>query len=537
MIAMKSPLSDFTGRLQNVWGGMNQGQKMLFILLTTVLVAGIATVFLYSGKPDYAPVFSSSDPAESGKVVDSLKELGIPYRLSQGGTRVEVPQDRVYEARMQLAQKGLPSKGSGFELLDKNTFGLTSFLQKVNYQRALQGEIERTIMQLEGVEGARVHLVIPEDKLFSEEAKEPTASVVVKLRPGATLRDIQVQAIANLVANSVEGLSPERVAILDDRGNILASGTGGASDIVSVANLTATQLQMKKEIEETLTRQIQSMLEGALGYRQAVVRVNADLDFERREGEKEIYEPVAGGEGIVRSTQEVEEKYQGSAPLAGGKPGVSSNIPVYGGESTSKQENNYNRRESTTNYEMNRILERFTSSPGKIKKLSVAVLVDSNLPQEAVEKVRKVVQAAAGIDPGRGDIIMVEALPFNRSMEEEEAKILASQKLMNLLELLVKYGIIAFLILLFYSLGKKILVAAVTPEEVTAEVYEEEEKERTYMEEIEPVTPSLARPIELSPEERMKLELQRKMEEEIKKLVETNPEDATKLVRSWLSED
>ncbi|MGC8778137.1 MAG: flagellar basal-body MS-ring/collar protein FliF, partial [Candidatus Caldatribacteriaceae bacterium] len=118
---------------------MNQGQKMLFILLTTVLVAGIITVFLYSGKPDYAPVFSSSDPAESGQVVDSLKELGIPYRLSQGGTRVEVPQDRVYEARMQLAQKGFPSKGAGFELMDKNTFGLTSFLQKVNYQRALQG--------------------------------------------------------------------------------------------------------------------------------------------------------------------------------------------------------------------------------------------------------------------------------------------------------------------------------------------------------------------------------------------------------------
>jgi len=536
-MAMKSPLGDFGGKLQNVWGGMNQGQKMLFILLTTVLVAGIATVFMYSGKPDYAPVFSSSDPAESGKVVDSLKELGIPYRLSEGGTRVEVPQDRVYEARMQLAQKGVPSKGTGFELMDKNTFGLTSFLQKVNYQRALQGEIERTIMQLEGVEGARVHLVIPEEKLFSEEAKEPTASVVVRLRPGATLRDFQIQAIANLVANSVEGLSPERVAILDDRGNILASGTGDASSMVSIANLTATQLQIKKDIEENLTRQIQSMLEGVLGYRQAVVRVSADLDFERREGEKEIYEPVTGGEGIVRSTQEVEEKYQGGASVPGGKPGVASNIPVYGEENTAKQENNYNRRESTTNYEMNRILERFASSPGKIKRLSVAVLVDSNLPQEAVEKVRNVVQAAAGIDVSRGDIVMVETLPFDRSAQEEEAKMLASQKFMNLLELLIKYGVIAFLVLLFYSLGKKILVAAVTPEQVTAEVYEEEEEEEGYEESIEPVAPSLARPVELSPEEKMKLELQRKMEEEIKRLVEINPEDATKLVRSWLSED
>ncbi|MGC8778638.1 MAG: flagellar basal-body MS-ring/collar protein FliF, partial [Candidatus Caldatribacteriaceae bacterium] len=320
-------------------------------------------------------------------------------------------------------------------------------------------------------------------------------------------------------------------------GNILASGTGDTSSIVSMANLTATQLQVKKEVEETLTRQIQSMLEGVLGYRQAVVRVSADLDFERREGEKEVYEPVTGGEGIVRSTQEVEEKYQGGASLPGGKPGVASNIPVYGEESNAKQENTYNRRESTTNYEMNRILERFTSSPGKIRKLSVAVLVDSTLPQEAVEKVRKVVQAAAGVDLSRGDVVMVETLPFNRSAEEAEAKTLASQKLMNLLELLIKYGIIAFLILLFYSLGKRILVAAVTPEEVTAEVYEREEEEGEYEEPVEAITPSLARPIELSPEEKMKLELQRKMEEEIKKLIETSPEDAAKLVRSWLSED
>ncbi|MGQ9746906.1 MAG: flagellar basal-body MS-ring/collar protein FliF, partial [Candidatus Caldatribacteriaceae bacterium] len=256
---MKSPLGDFTGQLKNVWGGMNQGQKMLFILLTTVLLAGIVMVFLYSGRPDYAPVFSSSDPGESGKVVDRLKELGIPYRLSQGGTRVEVPQDRVYEARMQLAQEGLPTKGSGFELMDKNTFGLTSFLQKVNYQRALQGEIERTIMHLEGVEGARVHLVIPEKKLFLEEKQEPTASVVLRLRPGRVLQDVQVQAIANLVANSVEGLSPERVAILDERGNILASGVGDASGFLGTTNLTAAQLEMKREVEKSLSQQIQSM--------------------------------------------------------------------------------------------------------------------------------------------------------------------------------------------------------------------------------------------------------------------------------------
>ncbi|MBC7218116.1 MAG: flagellar M-ring protein FliF, partial [Candidatus Caldatribacterium sp.] len=366
------------------------------------------------------------------------------------------------------------------------------------------------------------------------EEKQPTASVDLRLRPGATLKESQIEAIAHLVANSVEGLDPKRVAIIDDRGNILASGTEEGTTLLGLANLTATQLDVKREVEEVLTRRIQTMLESVLGTRQAVVRVSADLNFERREGEKEVFEPVLEGEGIVRSTKETEERYQGSATPPGGTAGVASNIPIYGEQEEGGRQNTYARRESTVNYEVNRILERFSSSPGRIERLSVAVLVDSALPQEAVEKVRSVVQAAAGIDFARGDTLIVEALPFNRAMWEEEAKALKTQKLMDLVELFLKYGLVAFFALLFYTLGRRILVAATAPQEVVAEFYETPEvpEEEERVEEL----PSVRLP-ELTPEERMRLELQKKMEEEIQHLAQTNPDDVAKLIRNWLSEE
>lgn len=528
---MKNPLADFAEQAKKTWEGMDQGQRLLLLLISTVLVAGLVTLFLYAGKPDYAPLFQNLLVEEAGEVVDKLKELGIPYELSGGGTKILVPQDRVYEARMKLAQEGLPARGAGFEIFDKNTFGLTSFLQKVNYQRALQGELERTIMELKEVEGARVHLAVPEERLFAEEEKPPTASVVLKLRSGATLQDAQIEAITNLVANSVEGLNPNRVAIIDDRGNVLASGSGDDSSWATLSRLTATQLEMKKEVETTLTNRIQSMLESALGYHQAVVRVSADLDFEQREGQKETFEPIRGGEGVARSTQETEEKYRGGIAVPGGVPGVASNIPVYGEESQEAGEtSDYTRRESTVNYEINRVMEKFASSPGKITRLSVAVLVDGDLPPEQVEKIEGVVKAAAGLSEERGDMLIVESLPFNREMQEEEKKALASQNMMRWIELLAKYGLIALLIFLMYSLGRRILVSATLPERVMAEFYEEEER---YEEERLPPI----RPVELSPEEKVKMEVQKRMEEDIKKLVHTSPEDAVKLLRSWLHED
>lgn len=528
---MRNLLADLGGSFKGVWGSMNQGQRVIALLLLVVLVGGLITLFMYSSKPDYVLLYRSFSPEESGALVDKLEELGISYRLSDGGTRIEVPRDKVYLARMKLAQEGFPQSGVGFELFDKNTFGLTSFLQKVNYQRALQGELERTIAQLEEVDGARVHITLPEESLFAEEEKLPTASVVLKVRPGTRLRENQIEAIARLVANSVEGLDASRVTILDDQGNVLASGSGEES-WGSIANLTANQLEMKKELESVINQRVQSMLEGVLGRRKAVVRASVELNLEQKEGEKEIYQPVAGNEGVIRSTQEEEEKYQGTSDTAGGVPGVASNIPVYGSEEE-RQGGSYTRRNVTTNYEINRVLEKYAALPGDIKRLSVAVLVDSVLSPEEVEKIRRVVEVAAGIDPERGDAVVVETLPFNQDFWQEEERALKAQRFMELIDLVGRYGIPALLILVLYFIGRKVLVAVIAPREVVAEVYEEEPLEYEEATEVAP----LRRAAELSPEEKMRMEIQKRMEEEIKKLVEEKPDDAVKLIRNWLSEE
>lgn len=512
---------------------MNQGQRLLFILISTALVAGIVTLLMYSSQPDYVVLFRDLGPGESGEVVDKLEEMGIPYRISAGGTQIEVPQSALHRARMQLAQEGLPPQGQGFEVFDQNSFGLTSFLQEVNYQRALQGELERTISQMKEIKSARVHLVLPKEELFLEEEKPPTASVVLELRSGSRLSASQIEAIAQLVANGVEGLDPTRVAIVDQAGNILASGSGEEGSFLSLPQLTATQLEVKKEVEESLTQRVQSMLESALGYQKAVVRVSADLDFERREGEKESFQPVTGGEGVVRSLQEMEEEYQGGGQAPGGVPGVASNIPIYAGEPESESESSsYSKRESTTNYEVNRFLERYASAPGEIKRLSVAVLVDSSLSPAEVEKIEGVVRGAVGINPERGDMVIVESLPFSQDFLAEEREALAAQRRMELITLLGKYGILALLVLVLYSLGRRILTAVTAPEEVTAEVYEELEEREGFEEKLQPV-----RPAELSPEEKAKLEVQKHMENEIRRLVQDNPEDAARLIRNWLAEE
>ncbi|HSV30834.1 MAG TPA: flagellar basal-body MS-ring/collar protein FliF [Atribacteraceae bacterium] len=532
---MQRPFSDLQSQLKKVWGGMSQGQKIVFLMISATLIAGLITVVIYSGRPDFAAIYQQLGPEEAGQVVDKLRELNIPYRISAGGTRIEVPQDQVHAVRMRMAQEGIPPRGTGFELFDRGTFGLTNFLQRVNYQRGLQGELERTIMQLEGVESARVHLVMPEDGLFLDERREPTASVVLRMRPTATLGEPQTEAITSLVANSVEGLNPNRVTIVDDRGNILATGTDEAS-WTSLSGFSAMQLAMKRDYEDGLTRRIQSMLESVLGYRRAVVRVSADIDFERREGEKEIFEPITGTEGIPRSIQETEERYEGGGQFPGGVPGIGSNIPVYGTEEPPQEHGTYSRRDSTVNFEINRITERFAVSPGRLNRLSVAVLVDDTLLPEDLVRVNEAVRAASGADPARGDVVIVEAVPFNPEIWEEERRALETRRLLEFIELFAKYGILAALLILMFIMGRRILAAATaTPEEVFAEFYEDDKEYGEAGEGEEELVP--VRLGDLSREEKMRMELQGHMESEIKKLLQSNPEDGAKLIRNWLVEE
>ncbi|HHY47669.1 MAG TPA: flagellar M-ring protein FliF [Firmicutes bacterium] len=416
-----------------LWHRLSRGQWILLLAASALVVAAIVILVVRGGRPAFVPLYTNLNMDDAAAIVSKLKEMNVNYRLAGGGQVIMVPEKDIYETRLALASEGLPAgSGVGFEIFDKSNFGATEFSQKVNYLRALQGELTRTIMQMAEVEQARVHLVIPEQELYLEKEKPATASVMLKLKRGASLTKKQVQGIRHLVASAVEGMKPENVTVLDVFGNILSPPQDGPDAIAGA--LTLSQLEAKRAYEKELESSIAGMLEQVLGPQKASVRVNADIDFSQEETSSEIYEPGPGGQGIVRSTRRLQETFSSQGGQdAGQVPGVTTNVPAglagtptyqaSGGGGSSQQ----SRVEETTNYEITRRVEKRVKAPARIARLSVAAIIDGTLTPAQISSVTQAVSAAAGIDPARGDTIVVEAMPFDRSFLEAERQAMAAE--------------------------------------------------------------------------------------------------------------
>ncbi|WDT80113.1 MAG: flagellar basal-body MS-ring/collar protein FliF [Candidatus Manganitrophus sp.] len=298
-------------------------RKIALLLILAATVAGGVVLWLWVQKPEFQILYTNLSSEDAASVVAKLKEGRIPYELSADSTAVSVPAERVHELRLQMAGQGLPQGGGvGFEIFDRNSFGTTEFVQKLNYRRALQGELSRTIGQLAEVSKARVHLVVPERTLFSERKEPSRASVVVTLRAGKRLSEGQVQGIIHLVSSSVEGLSPQTVTVVDSHGQILSR----PGDESSPVQMTSAQLDYQKHLEKEIEGKIQSMLETVVGTGKAVVRVTSLLDLRQVEHTEEKFDPDTQ---VVRSEQRAQEQLSGSSASAGssGVPGVLSNVP------------------------------------------------------------------------------------------------------------------------------------------------------------------------------------------------------------------
>ncbi|MEW5761995.1 MAG: flagellar basal-body MS-ring/collar protein FliF [Bacillota bacterium] len=402
--------STVVARITERWQAFTPPQKVAVVVAAAGLIFAAIYLPILATSLNYAPLFTGLRPEEAGAIVQKLKDAKIPYRLANEGTTIEVPKDRVYETRIQLASAGaIGAGGPGFELFDRTRLGVTEFEQQVNYQRALQGELERTIMQLDGVEQARVHLVLPRQDVFAEEQAEPTASVVVKLKPLTQLKQEQVNGIVNLVAGSVEGLKPENVHVIDMYGRDL-TGTGG-KDVAGAQALT--QQEARRAYERELERRVQGMLERVLGPGKAVAMVSAELDFSRQE----TVTTVPEGQQVL-SEQTINE--QGTGTGAAGQAGTPGNLQTYqtptGGQQT------YNRQETTRNYQVGTRQETTVAPPGRLKRLSTAVLVDGNLTAARTEQIRNIVAAALGFDPARGDQITVSSMAFDTTYQKELEK-------------------------------------------------------------------------------------------------------------------
>lgn len=369
----------------------------------------------------YRPLFRHLSPQDAAAVVRELEAQKIPYQLAEDGSAVEVPRSVVYRTRLELAGKGLPMGGGvGFEIFERNSFGASEFTQRVNYLRALQGELARTINAMEAVQSSRVHLALPARSGFFGPEEKPSASVVMDLKPGRRLTSEQARGIVKLVAASVPGLTPERVTVVDTAGGLLSAsdaGEAGGSD-----DLHRLRTRTEKEIEA----RIQSMLEPVIGAGRAIARVNVQLNFRETEEVREEFDPE---KQVVRSQQQVSE-----GPVAGaaGVPGVQSNVP--GGDRAkapeAAKEAQAGRTSQFVTYEVGRVTSKSYEPRGRIERISAAVVVDGKYDEkgayaprsaEEMEALKTLVKKAIGFDEERGDQLEVVNVPIRAPAAAEPA--------------------------------------------------------------------------------------------------------------------
>jgi flagellar M-ring protein FliF len=367
-------MKNFTQSLLDLWKQLGLNQRVSLIVAAIAVIGGLIGVVLWSQRPDYQLLYARLGEKDAAAVISYLQQQNIPHQVTGGGSAVQVPSTMVHKIRMDLAGKGLPSgEGVGFEIFDKGQFGLSDFVQRTNYLRAVQGELARTITQLAGVKAARVMIVQPENRLLlTEQGVKSTASVFVDVG-GGRLEIDQVNAIRHLVANAVQGLAPDQVAVVDNRGRTLSEELKQDPTLGSASS----QMRYRQQVEDYLSKKVESMLSAVIGPGNAVVRVSAEIDTEATTLTSEKYDPES--QVIRTQTQTDDVNSTSEARAGGGATGVSANVPDKGQApteaarpvSTSEQ----NRKNKTTTFEINRVTTNTTRAPGTVKSVTAAVFI------------------------------------------------------------------------------------------------------------------------------------------------------------------
>ncbi len=415
---MPAFIQQFINSFKAVWAKMSQLQRMAAAGGAVALLAGIIGLSIWMGRPEYRVLYSNLGPEDASVVVKALQADKVVYRITDNGATIMVPQEVVYDQRIKIAgEGGLVGQGIGFEIFDKVKVGQTDFVQKINYTRALQGELARTISEFPSVESARVHLVIPRRSLFVEERQSPSASVVLKLiRPNIKVDQKEINAVLNMMLMSVEGLDRGHVSITDTSGKVLYQ-----PEEDSLAGITTTQMEYRQTVQRNLERRIEEMLQPLFGPGRVIAKVNADMDFSQKTIRRELFDPERTA---VRSEYRSEESQQGRANLEAGSPDVNFRGD---GITGSVSDQSGTREARTTNYEINKEEQQIVSNVGELRRLTVAVLIDGTyvktdgawtfMPRksEELEQVRQLVHNAVGLDAGRGDALEVSSAPFTDS--------------------------------------------------------------------------------------------------------------------------
>lgn len=551
---------DLSTRTRDTLANLSGSQRLAAMLVAVALVIGIgawATLYGPLHREPYVVLFSNLSAEDSAAVVQKLRDDKVPYQITSGGTEIKVPQASVYDERIQVAGSNLlKGGGTGYELFDRTNLGMTDFQEKVALTRAVEGELQRTIDGLSAVQSSRVAIAKPDETLYSSVQAPTTASVAIKLKPGLNLDSAQVLGITDLVAYSVPGLKPENVTIVNQDGNILvpraAAGSSTAEQVANALQLTQEQLIAKERYESNLQQSVQGLLDQTLGPHRAAARVAVDMNFDTTTSDSKTYAPT----GTVRSEQMERESYNGNVPNrspAVGVPGTTTNvIGTYQGLQTANS-GNYNKTKTTRNFEITENDSKHVDAPGKVRRISVAVLVNvpnapptttaagANVPYAVaaadVTKIKNVVSAAAGIDPARGDVISVEAVPFNPAVEAKPGPTLIgiTPQIFGVpVSVLVILGVVALLI----AVGAGTMAmrrrrpAFHPPEELPT-------FDSTLAEELPPFQehPMLDQPPGLAAPIRSAADLTREqMIEYVTTVAQENPESIAKLLKLWMAE-
>lgn len=512
-------LGGLISRIRERWQALNKTQKIISALVATGIVVCLFYIGQVSTRPVYAPLFSGLEPKDAGVIVEKLKTMKIPYQITDQGKTIKVPETQVYEARIQLASSGaLGGGGIGFELFDQSKFGQTDFEQQVGYQRALQEELRRTVVQLEGVEQARVHLVIPQKSVFVSDQGTPTASVALKLKPTARIKPEQVQGICDLFVGSMEGLKPENVHVIDTEGNVLSDNLKSSDPKAVVTRATLDQQKAQRDYEKELEKRVQQMLARILGQNKAAAMVTADLDFNQQQTTSTT---ASNPDKLILSEHTVKETGKGGE--TGGAAGTDSNVtttPLAQGIGSS----NYSKDENTTNYQVSTKQETVVKAPGSVKRLSAAVVVNDAAGPVDVQKVRDVVAAAIGYDQNRGDQINVSGMAFDDSYQKKvEAEMAQSEVKASEKERFYTYALAGGAMLTMIL----VLITLLLRRRRSAQRVVENEEEVEELEELVPV-----KAMELEQEQKARDEKQK----QIRDLAKEKPEEVAEILKVWIKE-
>lgn len=503
-------------------------QKVIAGLVVAGVLFGLLSLTFVGSKPSMKVLYANLNSGDAAEIVAQLKERRIPYELTENGTAILVGHNDVYETRLALATEGLPKGGGvGFEIFDKTSLGTTDFVQKLNYHRALQGELARTISQFEKIKAARVHLAQPKESVFVEDSKPPSASISVSLAGRDKLSKQEIKAIVNLVGSAIPGLEEENITLVDTAGHLLFRKEGDEGSLLS-----ATQIEYQQKLERTLRSKLETMFEEVVGVEKVIARVSTDIDFNNVDISEEVYDPEAQ---VVRSEQVLTER-DGSQDVQEGIPGVKGQLATYtaAGESGGSGLG-FKRDNITRNYEISKKVTRTKTAIGQIRKLSVAIMVDGTY--NMVEKDGKMVkeyqarsaeelatlirmaQNAVGYDAERGDKVEVVSMPFYLSTFVapspdilDQYRVLLNQLALPVALLLVAVCFFLFVIRPFFRLmANQQLAAQRMAEQAEGEL----------------VAAQTAEDLSLTP-------LGMTDKERIYKLAQSDPDRAADLVRRWL---